>query len=109
MGAAMPLQKLCIESAARYFQFLEQNNLGLIEIPIREKRPLDGNLWRLDLSRRVFDADAIQLKVRGQVYHTQEGGHFSVESYDDETRVLVIKLRHEIPGLEDAQIGRAHV
>lgn len=105
----MSLQDLCIRSATRYLQFLEANKLGLVEISVTEKRPLEGELWHLVLGRRLFDEDAVQLWVRGQTYETQEDGHFTVESYDDEARVLVIKLRRTIPGFMEADNDQVRI
>ncbi len=96
------LQDLCIRSSDRYYQFLEGNNLGLVDIAIVKKQFLQEDLWKLILARRIFDLDTIQLKIRGQMYLPGQGEHFSVDSYDEETGVLVVKLRKEIPGFEEA-------
>ena len=63
---ALTLQELCITAAERYYQFLEENNLGLIELVVLKKESSGKDLWRLVLARRIFDVDTIQLKVRGQ-------------------------------------------
>ena len=105
----MNLQDVCIRASRRYYQFLEENKLGLLEIAVVEKQLLDDDLWKVMLARRIFDLDTIQLKVRGQIYLPGLGGHFTVDSYDEETRVLVVKLRREIPGFEEARANEVRI
>lgn len=107
----MKLQDACIESARRYFDFLQKENLGLIEIAVRKLKPLDteGKIWELGLARKVPYLEAIELKVRGQSYVSGSEGHFEVDSYDDETGVLILLIRREIGGLQQSSADQVFV
>src|SRR6266404_604029 len=105
----MSLQDLCIRASERYYQFLEDNDLGLIRIHVVDKQVLQDDLWKLILARRIFDLDTVQLEVRGQMYPPGPGEYFTVDSYDEETRVLVVKLRKEIPGFDEARVNEVFI
>jgi hypothetical protein len=95
----MTLQKLCIDSATRYLEYLHENNLGFTEIRVTQKQDLGGAAWCLRLSQRVVDIDTIQLRFRGNRY---QAGDFDIDSYDDEKRVLILILRRDIPEFNEA-------
>ncbi|MCX2717373.1 AAA domain-containing protein [Helicobacter sp. MIT 21-1697] len=94
------LQEILIESAQRYYEYLDNNDLGLSEIAIA-RYELGNDELTLWLKGNVVDMDlklggALLLRVGEEFYSIAEGEEIESRFYDDKQKVLHLALSPHI-------------
>jgi superfamily I DNA/RNA helicase len=90
------IRGVAIDSAEKYYQYLERNDKGLQEVEVYDivAQHESELVYKLRLSAKLFDIDAVFFKL----YHTNRlynTGEIKVVEYDADKNVLIVK-----PGVE---------
>ena len=56
------IRELCIDASEIYYQYLEENDKGVSRIQIRSIEAVDASKFKLKISQKIFDEEAISLK-----------------------------------------------
>lgn len=91
------IRNLAIESSTRYYEYLEQNEKGRLEVTVNEMTPLPDkpNVYKLRLSAKLFDMDAVlfRLLTNKKLYTT---GEVRILEYDSDKNILLVKPEDEL-------------
>jgi len=91
----LELRDKCIESGKTYLKWLEENDKGLQEVDIYSIYTEDEEHFKLKLSSKLFNTEAIILRwVRNGNDYTDL---FKVVEYDSDKRVLILKRQRDLP------------
>ena len=63
----MPLANLCIHVATTYWNYLDQNNKGVIEHQVLARHDLGDGVWTLQLARGLRNSGEVQIWIGGQL------------------------------------------
>lgn len=105
---AAEIAELCIESADKYYCYLEAQRLGVVRIPVKSKQCVEGMIWKLVLRFGLHDPETVVLRntVNDRIFSNTE---FEVIEYDEETKALILKFRSETPEFDDASENQLEV
>ncbi|HBJ83111.1 MAG TPA: hypothetical protein DDZ88_04395 [Verrucomicrobiales bacterium] len=95
----MPLNELCIDAAQAYWNFLDQNNRGVIEHHVVGKVHIGEDVWQLRLNKGLRNADEVRIRIGGQL---QDAALYKPVEYDPDTKVLLIKITGPWPAFVTA-------
>jgi hypothetical protein len=96
----MPLANLCIHAATTYWNYLNQNNKGVIEHQVSEKHDMGDGVWTLHLAKGLRNSDEVRIRVGGQL---QETSLYKTIEYDPDTKMLMLKVLAAWPAFTNAQ------
>ncbi len=87
------LQQYLIQGATSYLEHLEQNNLGIEEIPILDVRIERHNILLLGLERTLLTTDFLQLYIYDYMIDIDS---FQEKSFNELTRVLKLQFHDSL-------------
>lgn len=87
------VEEKLIQSAQVYFEYLEQNGLGMEEIRILSHRFSEGQLT-LALHQKLFSTDNLVLFLEEREYIIGEEEEISILSYDEKNLVLQLQFKN---------------
>ncbi|MGN6495635.1 MAG: DEAD/DEAH box helicase [Agriterribacter sp.] len=86
------IRDICIDSAEKYYNFLDQNDKGLQVVDVFEinKVPGDHPIYKLRLAAKLFDLDALFFKLyhNNTLYTTEQ---IKIIEYDGDKNILLVK------------------
>ncbi|HET6991701.1 MAG TPA: AAA domain-containing protein, partial [Bacteroidia bacterium] len=90
------IRDACVESAEKYYEFLETNRRGFSEINVNEIQPQSGrSLFKIRIASRLFDPEAVFFKIRN-ADHKYASDEIKIVEYDSDKNILIIKPSPEI-------------
>ncbi|WP_212005731.1 DEAD/DEAH box helicase [Chitinophaga sp. HK235] len=90
------IRGIAIDSAEKYYQYLEQNNKGIQEVEVYDiAAQKEKDVYKLRLSAKLFDIDAVFFKLytQNRLYTT---GEIKIIEYDADKNVLLIKPKEDL-------------
>jgi hypothetical protein len=88
---SIEFREIAIKSAKKYFEYLENEGLGVELIKISNIKALD-NCWLLKLQSKLFDPDNIQFRIGANLYNTTQ---IYIAEYDRDENNLIVKPKEE--------------
>ncbi|ANV98509.1 hypothetical protein BBW65_06750 [Helicobacter enhydrae] len=84
-------QELLIHSAQEYYQYLQDNQLGVEELRIKSKIPTLAGIT-IYLGQKIFGLDGLLVRFMQQDYAIGEEESIKVETYDEKGAILVLHI-----------------
>lgn len=104
------VRELCIESARKYYSFLESKELGIETVDVLQITRIKDNinLYSLRLNKKLFDIEAIRLV---NIFEKKEYNENEIEfkRYDIDSNLLILKVKNEELELQNIPINRLKV
>lgn len=93
----MNLSQILVESANIYYNYLKDNNKGIISYSIKqiEKLPFPGNdfLYRFKLNSKLNSIEDLQLQVFDKIFKKHQA---NIQIYDEENKSVVIRVSNSV-------------
>lgn len=97
VGEVMENREALIESAKKYYDYLDANNKGIISYTVRHVERLtlskSGFFYRLKMNSKLSCIDELQLQVFDKVYKKLQT---RIELYDEENKTIVMYVSDDI-------------
>lgn len=91
------IKKICIEGSKAYYQFLSNKpNGGVEEISIKQIDRVNNNTFKLKIDKKLFDPDSVCFLYKGRYNKFFTGDSIAIKIYDNDQRVIIIKLADEV-------------
>ncbi len=87
----MTFQEVAVESAAIYYQYLTDNNRGVIEYKV-DRIAEEGDCYVLSLSSKLKQSEAVQVKIHNEIYSQEQ---IKPIEYDASRRILKVRPKGE--------------
>lgn len=88
------IRSAAIDSAEKYYQYLDNNDKGLQEVTIYNITSMpeqdEGPVYKLQLSAKLFDIEAVSFKIlsTGRLYNN---GEIKIIEYDSDKNTILVK------------------
>lgn len=93
----MYLSPVLIKSANNYYNYLNENNKGIISYSVKhiERLPFPGNsfLYRFKINSKLNSIEDLQLQVFDKIYKKHQA---KIQIYDEENKTLIMQVSSNI-------------
>lgn len=86
-----------LESARKYHDYLEYNNLGMERIGINRKQKMENGRFQLHLKQKLFNTENIHFMIRTVEYDRDKNDERIIEliEYDADKNLLTVKINDD--------------
>jgi hypothetical protein len=89
------IKEICINGSKKYLEELSKKpNGGVEEVEIRKLEKLNGDTFKFNISKKLFDADAITFRYNGTSKKEFDSSTFQIKVYDQDKKYLIIKAKN---------------
>ncbi|WP_321307332.1 AAA domain-containing protein [Marinifilum fragile] len=94
---ATDLKEICLKGAYKYYDYLSSKPNGSVEeVDIKKIQKIDETTFKLIISKKIFDLDAIYYAYQGDERKIITPEKLKIKLYDREKGVLIVKAEKSI-------------
>lgn len=91
------IKKICLNGSNTYYKYLASKpNGGVEEIDISKIERINHETFKIKVTKKLFDIESVCFRYNGEIAKTFTGKDIQVKVYDNNKRVVVVKVSQEV-------------